>query len=164
MSVAILGGGISGLACGYKLSKRGIKIRIFESEPYLGGLASWYKYCGLNIPKTYHHVLRSDAALIDMIEELKLSIRWKKVKTGFYSKGKIFPFNTALDLMRFKHLPLTDRLKFGLLLLSTRWSSSLQYLEKISIESWIRILVGLCLSFGRSLGQNYRLRLFPFLS
>ncbi len=36
--VAIIGGGPSGLACAYVLSKQGIKSTIFEKEKYLGGI------------------------------------------------------------------------------------------------------------------------------
>ena len=99
MSVAIVGGGISGLSCGYQLAKEGLKVHIFEKEPFVGGLASCYNYEGVNIPKTYHHILGSDAPLLQMLKELGLCVKWQKVKVGFYNQGKIYPFNGPFDLV-----------------------------------------------------------------
>lgn len=42
MKFIILGGGLSGLAAGYKLSKKGNEVVILEKEDFLGGLASTY--------------------------------------------------------------------------------------------------------------------------
>lgn len=142
VNVAIIGGGVSGLACAYKLSRSRVKVNLFESEPFLGGLASWYHHDGLNIPKTYHHVLHSDATLMQMIRELKLKVEWKKIRTGFYKEGNVYPFNGSIDLLRFKPLPLIDRFKLGLLILSTWRAKSLENLEGISVENWIKDKVG----------------------
>lgn len=143
MSVTIIGGGLSGLSCGYKLAKEGLKVHIFEKEPFVGGLASCYNYEGVNIPKTYHHILGSDAPLLKMLKELGLCVEWQKVKVGFHNQGKVYPFNGLFDLLNFKPLPLADRLKLGLLFLSTRRSKSLEDLENVSIQKWIEREVGL---------------------
>ncbi|MEO1132682.1 MAG: FAD-dependent oxidoreductase, partial [Cyanobacteria bacterium J06639_1] len=40
--VAIVGGGLAGLACAYELSQRGIEVTLLEKSPQLGGkIASW---------------------------------------------------------------------------------------------------------------------------
>jgi protoporphyrinogen/coproporphyrinogen III oxidase len=36
-SVAVIGGGISGLSCAYELSKKGLTVKVFEKERYPGG-------------------------------------------------------------------------------------------------------------------------------
>jgi L-2-hydroxyglutarate oxidase len=50
-SIAIIGGGILGLAIGYKLSRKGIKVHLFEKEDALGkhqsGNNSGVLHCGL---------------------------------------------------------------------------------------------------------------------
>ena len=38
-NIIILGAGISGLACGWRLSQQGIRVNILESENAVGGLA-----------------------------------------------------------------------------------------------------------------------------
>ena len=89
MKVIILGGGLSGLAAGYRLSKAGNEVTILEKEDYLGGLASSYaiSWGGKNywLTKTYHHILHGDETTINTIKELNLEskLNRKKVKTGF---------------------------------------------------------------------------------
>ncbi len=42
LHVAIIGGGLAGLACAHELSQRGIKVTLLEKSPQLGGkIASW---------------------------------------------------------------------------------------------------------------------------
>jgi protoporphyrinogen oxidase len=38
--VAVLGGGLAGLACAYELAKAGVEVTVLEREPHLGGMAS----------------------------------------------------------------------------------------------------------------------------
>ncbi|OGD54637.1 hypothetical protein A3K80_06455, partial [Candidatus Bathyarchaeota archaeon RBG_13_38_9] len=83
------------------------------------------------------HILHSDIHLLNLIDELGLSIEWRKIKVGFYYQGRIYPFNGVFDLIKFKPLPFGDRLKLGLLFLSIRNKKNLEDLEKISIQKWI---------------------------
>jgi len=70
MKIAIVGGGLTGLVAGYRLSQKGHKITIFEKEKELGGLAGGFKLGGTYLEKTYHHIFRKDKYIIDLIEEL----------------------------------------------------------------------------------------------
>lgn len=38
--VAVLGGGLAGLACAYELARSGIEVTVIEREPHVGGMAS----------------------------------------------------------------------------------------------------------------------------
>src|SRR5581483_7036691 len=38
--VAVLGGGLAGLACAYELARAGIEVTVVEREPHVGGMAS----------------------------------------------------------------------------------------------------------------------------
>ncbi len=38
--VAVLGGGLAGLACAYELARAGIEVTVIEREPHVGGMAS----------------------------------------------------------------------------------------------------------------------------
>jgi protoporphyrinogen oxidase len=38
--VAVLGGGLAGLACGYELARAGAEVTVIEREPHVGGMAS----------------------------------------------------------------------------------------------------------------------------
>ena len=50
LSVAIFGGGISGLTCAHILVKQGFHVTIYESENILGGMARSQREQGTNIP------------------------------------------------------------------------------------------------------------------
>src|SRR5579862_3233383 len=41
-SVLVIGGGLAGLACAVALAESGIKVRLFEKRPHLGGRATSY--------------------------------------------------------------------------------------------------------------------------
>ena len=43
MNIAIIGAGLTGLTAGYRLSKLGHKVTIFEKEPFVGGLAHGFR-------------------------------------------------------------------------------------------------------------------------
>ena len=51
MKICIIGGGITGLSAGYKLSKSGHQVSIFESGSFLGGQASTIKIEDFEIEK-----------------------------------------------------------------------------------------------------------------
>ena len=57
-SVAIVGGGLAGLAAGCALSDSGFRVTLFERRPYLGGRASSYEHPGTGeIVDNCQHVL-----------------------------------------------------------------------------------------------------------
>ena len=50
-----------------------------------------------------------------LIDELGMSdqLTWRDSKVGFFNRGRIWPFVTPLDLLRFRPLPLIDRVRLG---------------------------------------------------
>src|SRR5439155_1210169 len=57
-TVAIVGGGLAGLAAGCALSESGFRVTVFERRPYLGGRASSYEHPGTGeIVDNCQHVL-----------------------------------------------------------------------------------------------------------
>ncbi|NVM03849.1 MAG: NAD(P)/FAD-dependent oxidoreductase [Candidatus Helarchaeota archaeon] len=138
MKIGIIGGGITGLTLGYELVKKGFEITIFEKEPELGGLAGCFKIGDTYIEKYYHHLFTTDSDIIELINELNLTERliFKESKIGFFQNSKIFPFGTALDLIRFSPLSISDRIKFGLEVLNFKRKKQWEDLEEITIKDW----------------------------
>ncbi len=116
MNVAILGGGISGLASAYRLARAGASVTLYEASDSLGGLGAWFEHDGHNLDRYYHVLLDSDTHLLGMLEELGISdcLGWSQTTMGFFVRGKPYPFNTALDLLRFKPLSFIDRVRTGM--------------------------------------------------
>jgi uncharacterized protein with NAD-binding domain and iron-sulfur cluster len=63
MRVAILGGGIAGLACAHYLAKGGHTPVVLESSPWLGQLGAPIEHDGLRLDGTSRGVRNSDTAL-----------------------------------------------------------------------------------------------------
>lgn len=117
LNVGIIGGGALGLAAAHDLLKRGHKATVFERAPILGGQASTFDVGGGRLERGYHHLFRSDRYMVELIHELGLGekLAWIPSKVGFFYDGKIYPFTTPMDLLRFKPLSLFERIKLGLI-------------------------------------------------
>lgn len=142
MKAIILGGGLSGLAAGYRLSKAGNEVTILEKEDYLGGLASSYtiNWDGNNywLTKTYHHILHGDETTFNIIKELGLEskLNKRKVKTGFIYNSKIFGFSTPLEILRFP-LPLMDKIRLAKFILKVSRKKRWDDVERMNAREWI---------------------------
>lgn len=79
-SVAIVGGGLAGLAAGCALADAGLRVTIFERRPYLGGRASSYEHPGTGevVDNCQHVLLGCCTNLIEFYQRLGVSdkIRW----------------------------------------------------------------------------------------
>jgi len=67
--VVILGGGLSGLACAYKLLQKGIGVTLIEKEKEVGGLARTIRYKDFYFDFSAHRFLGKDK---ELIEEMKI--------------------------------------------------------------------------------------------
>ncbi len=140
MKAAIVGGGVAGLTAAYRLIQAGHDVSVFEAAPELGGLVRTFDAGGEPLEAFYHHIFTTDTTIVSLIEELGLGNRlvWKDSKVGFFHGGKIWPFVTPLDLLRFKPLPLIDRVRLGLAGLYLRRKSEWSQYEEVTAWEWIR--------------------------
>ena len=78
--VAIVGGGLAGLAAGCALADAGCRISLFEKRPYLGGRASSYQHPGTGevVDNCQHVLLGCCTSLIDLYRRTGVEdkIRW----------------------------------------------------------------------------------------
>ena len=145
MNVGIIGGGALGLAAAYDLQKRGHKATVFERAPVLGGQASTFDVGGGRLERGYHHLFRSDVYMVNLIQELGLGdkLAWIPSKVGFFYGGKIFPFTTPMDLLRFTPLSLMERIRLGLV---TYYLQKQRYWPKkyegVTAAAWMQEHVG----------------------
>ncbi len=136
MKTIIIGGGLAGLAAAYRLADKD-EITLIEKEPEPGGMASSYNIDGYHIEKYYHHIFEGDKELISLIEELGLSgrLEWRRGSTGYYFKGKIYPMNTPLEILR--ALPLMDIIRLTLLVLKAKKIKDTAPYDDITAKEWI---------------------------
>lgn len=138
--IAILGGGIAGLATAHYLQRSGFATTIFEASSHLGGLGADFIHRGIPIEKFYHVMINSDHHLLGLAEELGLTdrIHWQKTGMGFFVDGKHYAFNTPLDLLRFGGLNVFDRLRTGVASLALSRREDGNDLDDVPVDTFLR--------------------------
>ena len=142
--VCIIGAGLTGLAAANLLLDRGYEVVILESTPQPGGMISSFQMGADRIEYIYHHIFTSDQYLINLANELGLGdkLEWHRTRDALFEQGRLFPFSSPLDLLRYATIPLTQRIKTGLaVLLAARikdWSS----MEKQTAAEWLKAKCG----------------------
>jgi len=122
-SVAIIGGGLAGLAAASALAEAGYRVELFERRPYLGGRASSYELPGTGevVDNCQHVLLGCCTNLIDFYRRLGVGqqIRWYDEITFILPGGKSStlkpgalpaPFHAAPSFLDSSVLDLMDKL------------------------------------------------------
>ncbi len=115
--ILIVGGGFTGLTAALRLAQAGhADITLVESSDRLGGLAAGFPLEGTSLEKTYHHLFLSDTAILRLVAELGLQSRlaWCDSSVGIFRDGRVHPFKTPLDLLRFGPCSFSGRVRTGL--------------------------------------------------
>ena len=142
--IGIIGGGVTGLTAAYRLLQRGCRVHLFEAGPSLGGLVRTFEVAGEPIECFYHHLLSTGTAALRLIDELGLGDRltWRPSRVGVFYNGRIYPFVTPLDLLRFTPVSVIDRLRLGLMGLYLRRQRDGSRYEGVSAAEWVRRFAG----------------------
>jgi len=120
--VAVIGGGLAGLAAGSALADAGFRVTLFERRPYLGGRASSYEHPGTGevVDNCQHVLLGCCTNLIDFYRRLAVEdkICWfdelnfiepggrrSAIRSGFLPA----PFHSSFSFLRAKFLSMADK-------------------------------------------------------
>jgi len=142
--VAVIGAGAMGLAAAYHLARAGHRVTVFEADAVPGGMAAHFDFDGLSIERFYHFVCRSDRPLLGLLDELGLgaAMRWRETSMGFFYDGALYPWGDPLALLRFPHLSLVSKLRYGLHAFSSTRRSDWARLDEVRADEWLRRWVG----------------------
>jgi protoporphyrinogen oxidase len=143
-SVAVIGGGICGLAVAHRLARHGVPVTLLEASDQLGGLGTFFRHGDRWVERFYHCVMPTDADLLALLDEVGLAdaVRWRRTTMGMLVAGRRHRFNSALDLLRFTPLRLHDRIRFGVVSLLLRRLGEGRDLDSLRTEDWLRKLYG----------------------
>jgi len=143
-TIGIIGGGPAGLALADDLSQAGFGVTLFEAAQELGGLARSFELGDIRIERYYHFICSGDTGYFRKLSELDLTqtLRWRPTKMGFLYRGRLYPFSSAGDLLRFDGISLLGRLRYGLLALRCSLTERWQPLDAIPAESWLKKVLG----------------------
>jgi protoporphyrinogen oxidase len=141
MKIAIVGGGISGLTAGWRLSQKNHRVFIFEKNKKPGGLAFGFKKENWrwSLENFFHHLFTSDNAAKNLISELNLESRlfYLRPKTSIFYKGKVSQFDSPLSLFIFPHLNFSEKIRTGLATFYLKLANNWQLFEKVSAWDWL---------------------------
>lgn len=142
--IAILGGGISGLASAFRLAQAGHSVEVFESSDSLGGLGTFFEFDGKKIDRFYHCIMPSDDSLLGLIDDLGISDRlyWRNTLMGMVYERRHYPFNTPVDLLRFSALSISERLRLGAMSVALPHLGQDEKLDVTPIGDWLTKLFG----------------------
>jgi zeta-carotene desaturase len=148
-TVAIVGGGLAGLAAGCALADAGLRVTVFERRPYVGGRASSYEHPGTGevVDNCQHVLLGCCTNLIDFYERLGVAakIRWFNELTFIEPGGRASrmapsflpaPMHNVPAFLRAKMLSARDKMA-----ISRAMSAMSRQLPEDSSEdflSWLR--------------------------
>lgn len=122
-TIAIVGGGLAGLAAACALSNVGFRVTLFEKRPFLGGRASSYEHPGTGevVDNCQHVLFRVCTNLIEFYERIGVAnqIRWFDRMNFIEPGGRISvmkssllpaPMHTAPSFLNFSFLSAADKL------------------------------------------------------
>lgn len=145
MRVAVLGGGIAGLASAYFLATAGHRPVVFELARRLAALDAQFEHQGIALDRFQHVILDSDTALLGLVAHLGLDhhVRWSETGMAVLVDGELYPVNTLRDLLRFRALGAGDRLRVGLGALALRrGAGARRRLDGVPAVDWLRATFG----------------------
>jgi isorenieratene synthase len=161
-SVAVVGGGLAGLACAYELSQRGFAVTLLERSPQLGGkIASWQVEAAgetFTMEHGFHGFFPQYYNLKSIVAELEIQNNFRSLNSYavlyrgekyqpevFRPSHSAFPWN-IVDLA----IASPNRLKWGINL--TKWEhwqvfraitgfqteKTFQRLDHLSVAEWVK--------------------------
>lgn len=146
MEIAIIGAGITGLTIGFRLSKKGHKVTIFEKDSFAGGLASGFKEKNWlwHLDKNYHHLFTTDQAIKKLLNDLNLNSKlfFEKPKTSIYYNSQITRFDSPLSLLQSPLLNPLEKIQTGIATLLLKLLPFWQFLEKYPATIYLPRLYG----------------------
>lgn len=150
-NVAIVGGGLAGLAAGCALSDVGYRVTLFERRPYVGGRASSYEHPGTGevVDNCQHVLLGCCTNLIHFYEQLNAAdkIQWFDDLTFIEPGGRASriaptflpaPFHNLPSFFSASSLSLADKLAIGRALTAMMGKSNVTDDPQQSFLDWLQ--------------------------
>jgi protoporphyrinogen oxidase len=137
--VVVIGAGAMGLAAAHRALTQGHAVTVVEAAPEAGGMAAHFDLQGMSIERFYHFICKADAPTFALLEELGIGdkMHWVATSMGYYSNGGLHPWGDPISLLRFPHLTLIEKIRYGLLMFISTKRNSWESLEHTSAKDWI---------------------------
>jgi protoporphyrinogen oxidase len=139
VNIGIVGGGMLGMTVAWRAVAEGHSVTILEASSRCGGLAAPWSIGDCVWDRHYHVTLLSDTNTRGLLAELDLSgeTHFVPTQTGFYVDGRMSPFTTVLDFLRFPPLSLWQKGRLGTTILKASRITDWKPLEQITAVDWL---------------------------
>jgi len=137
--VVILGAGVMGLAAAHRAAQLGHSVDVLEADDRAGGMAAHFDFSGISIERFYHFICRADATTFALLAELGIGekMRWVATSMAYYIEGGMHDWGTPAALLKFPHLDLLSKLRYGLqMFLATKRTDS-SALDSMTVRDWV---------------------------
>jgi protoporphyrinogen oxidase len=139
MRVAVLGGGVTGLACAYYAQRAGLRPTILEATQGCGVLSQRFRVGDRELDCFHSPLSKHDLALRGLLAELGSLHRvvWREVETAVYRGGSV-QLGEPGDFPPLSSLPRWDRLRAALASrVCRRWFQPEAELHQITGSEWL---------------------------
>ena len=138
MKIAVIGAGISGLMCAYKLADK-FDVTIFEKEDYAGGLCSRGCLGDFKIEKYNHFFSKKDAEIIKVINDLGLGsrLKWKKAGQASIIGDEFIDMSRPLSMFSLPKVNSIEKIKLAYFLLKSSVGKQGIKFNKYTACSWV---------------------------
>jgi oxygen-dependent protoporphyrinogen oxidase len=135
MKIAVVGAGISGLSCAFRLEQQGHSVRVLEAEPEVGGRMGTTHVEGFAIDTGVNLLLANYARLHALCEELGIAEEIFDFHSGAggilrdHELNSFTPSN-AFDVLRYRGVSLASRMRLlRYFIRAFRFTSSLDFFD-----------------------------------
>jgi len=144
MKVVVIGGGVAGVSAALDLARSGNEVVVVERSDRIGGLVASFEIGGTPLECFYHHVFPHEREIQQLIDEMGLSskLEWHPSTVGVFTGGRLWPFTSPADLLRFSPLPFLDRLRTGVGALRLGRVAHWEQLDEIRARDWLESYTG----------------------
>jgi protoporphyrinogen oxidase len=144
--IAVIGAGVAGLVAAHRLSAAGHAVDVYERWPGLGGQAATLDVGGGHrLERYYHHLFTTDRHIAALFDELGLEdeLEWRESTTAMLARGRLWPFTTPGDLLRFGPMPPPARVRMGVAAVALqRFAGKPEPYERVTAQAWIERWMG----------------------
>ncbi len=142
--IAIIGAGITGLALGFWLSKKGFKVTIFEKRKVPGGFLETVRIGNSRVERYYHHIFKNDTFVLDLLKKLGLieDLNWFRSTISIYTKGRFFKLMTPWDFLKLPFLSPITKIRLGLAMLYLKNNKNWGKFSQVTVKDWITKIAG----------------------
>jgi protoporphyrinogen oxidase len=154
--IGVIGGGFAGLTAALRLARAGHDVTLWE-KGRLGGQAATFEVAGTRLEIFYHHLFQSDTSIVELAGDVGVADRlmWLPSNVGYFTDGRIYPLNGALDLLRLGSIPFIDRVRLGLVTAYLQRVRDWKKFESVTAHEWLTRALGQR-AYDRTLGAQLR--------